>query len=214
MKKRLSSFLSLIFVFIVAFVFVGCAGPENLDELDEMLENGELSEEDYYDQLEQAAASIPLDGVLVLRKPSEYDFVNNVIESDYYASFSEDVLEYLYNIYGTFNRDTREYSNIFERVYYQSQTSGIQVEESEVFEEILTLSNQFETNPNNFIGFFDAIRYQITDTSAELTFADGTDDIITVDGVQYVYTYSDESGLLLESSVWNMFLLCQTEILP
>lgn len=48
MKKRLSSFLSLIFVFIVAFVFVGCAGPENLDELDEMLENGELTKAKHF----------------------------------------------------------------------------------------------------------------------------------------------------------------------
>ena len=193
MKKRLSSFLSLIFVFIVAFVFVGCAGPENLDELDEMLENGELSEEEYYDQLEQAAASIPLEGVLVLRKPSEYDFVNNVIESDYYASFAEDVLSYLYYTYGVLNhpesyRNT-PYSNVFE----------VLLSENEDNEELENILNQFETNPDNFISFFDAIRYQITDTSAELTFADGADGMITVDGVQYMYIYSDESGLRLES---------------
>lgn len=201
MKKRLSSFLSLIFVFIVAFVFVGCAGPENLDELDEMLENGELSEEEYYDQLEQAAATIPLEGVLVLRKPSEYDFVNNVIESDYYASFAEDVLGTLFQVYGSLNYDVSELYNynIFTLMYNRSQDNGIQVEGNEVFEEILNLSNQFETNPDNFIGFFDAIRYQIIDTSAELTFAYGTDDMITVDGVQYMYIYSDESGLRLES---------------
>lgn len=195
MKKRLSSFLSLIFVFIVAFVFAGCAGPENLDELDEMLENGELSEEDYYDQLEQAAASIPLDGVLVLRKPSEYDFVNNVIESDYYASFAEDVLYTLYQTYGSLNYDLSEVdSNIFRMMNEELVNKGY-----EENEDLTDLSNQFETNPDNFIGFFDAIRYQITNTSAELTFAYGTDGMITVDGVQYMYTYSDESGLRLES---------------
>ncbi len=195
MKKRLSSFLSLIFVFIVAFVFAGCAGPENLDELDEMLENGELSEEDYYDQLEQAAASIPLDGVLVLRKPSEYDFVNNVIESDYYASFAEDVLYTLYQTYGSLNYDLSEVdSNIFRMMNEELVNKGYEEKE-----DLTDLSNQFETNPDNFIGFFDAIRYQITNTSAELTFAYGTDGMITVDGVQYMYTYSDESGLRLES---------------
>ena len=188
--------MSLIFVFIVAFVFVGCAGPENLDELDEMLENGELSEEEYYDQLEQAAASIPLDGVLVLRKPSEYDFVNNVIESDYYASFSEDVLRYLYYIYGGFNANTEAYTNIFDTIYYQSEISGIQVEGNDIFEEILNLSNQFETNPDNFLGFYDAIRAQVTNVDQIRWTYTGTDGTITISNQEYIYFYNSDSGVL------------------
>lgn len=200
MKKRLSSFLSLIFVFIVAFVFVGCAGPENLDELDEMLENGELSEEEYYDQLEQAAASIPLDGVLVLRKPSEYDFINNVIESNYYASFSEDVMTYLFIAYGAFNSlefaMPNNYGNMFEYIYTESQISGIQVEENEVFEEILNLSNQFETNPDSFLGFYDAIRAQVTNVNQIRWTYTGTDGTITLveSDVIFKYIYDSNTG--------------------
>lgn len=190
MKKRLSSFLSLIFVFIVAFVFVGCAGPENLDELDEMLENGELSEEDYYDQLEQAAASIPLDGVLVLRKPSEYDFVNNVIESDYYASFSEDVLRYLYYLYSSFNnpdsyRNT-PYTNVFE----------VLLSENEDNEELENILNQFEINPDSFIGFYDAIRAQVTNVDQILWTYTGTDGTITLYNQRYKYLYNSDTDVL------------------
>ena len=183
--------MSLIFVFIVAFVFVGCAGPENLDELDEMLENGELSEEEYYDQLEQAAASIPLDGVLVLRKPSEYDFVNNVIESDYYASFAEDVLYTLYQTYGSFNYGLSEVdSNIFRIMNEELINKGY-----EENEDLTDLSNQFETNPDNFIGFYDTIRAQVTNVDQILWTYTGTDGTITFENDEiFKYIYDSNTG--------------------
>lgn len=183
--------MSLIFVFIVAFVFVGCAGPENLDELDEMLENGELSEEDYYDQLEQAAASIPLDGVLVLRKPSEYDFVNNVIESDYYAAFARDVLNTFYRTYGSLNYSVGEADgNIFNVMNKELVDKGI-----EENEDLTELSNQFETNPDNFIGFYDAIRAQVTNVDQILWTYTGTDGTITLQGDETLkYIYDSNTG--------------------
>ena len=156
MKKKWISVLSLIFVFVFAIMFSGCMGidPDRLDELEDQLENGEITEDEFNDALQEESDGVKLDGVLVLRKPLSYDFDNNVVESNYYNSFAEDVLRGLFATYGVINNADiiLEKSDIFDLL----------LTENEGNEELEDLKGRYDSNKNDFIGFYDAIRYQIT----------------------------------------------------
>lgn len=195
MKKKWISVLSLIFVFVFAIMFSGCMGvdPDRLDELEDQLENGEITEDEFNDALQEESDGVKLDGVLVLRKPLSYDFDNNVVESNYYNSFAEDVVTTMFQIYGSMNYhpnvgEEEKYSNIFELL----------LSENEGNEELEDLKGRYDSNKNDFIGFYDAIRYQITNVEhVKITFY-GQEGEISVDNINYFYSYENDV-LKLES---------------
>ena len=216
MKKKWISVLSLIFVFVFAIMFSGCMGvdPDRLDELEDQLENGEITEDEFNDALQEESDGVKLDGVLVLRKPLSYDFDNNVVESDYYNSFSEDVIGLLFATYGIVNHsayiDADAKTNIFTEL----------LTENEGNEELENLKDRYDSNKNDFIGFYDAIRYQITNVEpVKITITGVNSGVvdnpegkiyegsIVIDGVNYLYSYNgnvlsleDETGTLYSSS--------------
>ena len=135
LKTNLLRFFQIVFVAIVCFTLVGCAGSSP-DEPD--WETG-----------------ISLEGVKVLRKPLSYSFDENVPENngttDFYYNLSNDIITYLFFTYGNFNADAESGGQWFSNLY--SITQNAQVGE---------LAEQFAANPDNFVYFYDAIRHQVT----------------------------------------------------
>lgn len=194
MKKKWLSVLSLIFVFVFAIMFSGCMGvdPDRLDELEDQLENGEITEDEFNDALQKESDGVKLDGVLVLRKPLNYDFDNNVVESNYYNSFAEDVITTMFQVYGNMN----SHQDISEEKY--SDIFDLLLTENEGNEELEDLKDRYDSNKNDFVGFYDAIRYQITSVEpVKITFY-GQEGEISVDNIVYFYSY-ENNVLKLES---------------
>lgn len=111
---------------------------------------------------DEMTGGISVDYVKVLRKPLSYDFSGNVTNKDggetgnkeYYYNFGTDILTYLFRTYGNFNTGYDPiYSNILEE-YYQKTNN----------EKMNELSQNFEVDANkdNYLYWYDALRYQIT----------------------------------------------------
>ena len=137
LKTKILRFFQIVFVAIVCVTLTGCMGsdPDNPDT---------------------DTGGINIAGVKVLRKPLDgYDFDGNVPENDgtkdFYWSLSEDLLNYLFYIYGNLNYGEIQYESVFHRI--SANTDNEQVGE---------LAQQFEENPDGFLYYYDAIRYQIT----------------------------------------------------
>ena len=214
MKKKWISVLSLIFVFVFAIMFSGCMGvdPDRLDELEDQLENGEITEDEFNDALQEESDGVKLDGVLVLRKPLSYDFDNNVVESDYYNSFARDVLRGLFATYGV--------TNNADIILEKPDIFDLLLTENEGNEELEDLKGRYDSNKDDFVGFYDAIRYQITNVEpVKITITGVSSEVvdnpdgkiyngsITIDGIYYFYSYNgnvlsleDETGTLYSSS--------------
>lgn len=137
--------------------------PPTDDDDDDDDDNGNPDEDDETKKEEQTGG-ISVDYVKVLRKPLSYDFSGNVTNKDggedgnkeYYYNFGGDVLTYLFRTYGNFNSGTRAQKNIFDE-YYKTTNN----------EKMNELSQNFEVaaNKDNYLYWYDAIRYQITSVS-------------------------------------------------
>lgn len=150
LKTNLLRFFQIVFVAIVCFTLVGCAGSSP-DEPD-------------WD------TGISLEGVKVLRKPLSYSFDENVPENDgttdFYYALSNDILTQLFAIYGNFNNSSliatdENYVPLFDNILQQinSETQNAQVGE---------LAEQFAANPDGFVYFYDAIRHQVTSVQQDV----------------------------------------------
>lgn len=191
MKKKWISVLSLIFVFVFAIMFSGCMGvdPDRLDELEDQLENGEITEDEFNDALQEESDGVKLDGVLVLRKPLSYDFDNNVVTSNYYEEFSQNILTYLLVSYGALNSQLLgSYNDIFDLL----------LTENEGNKDLEDLKERYDSNKDDFVGFYDAIRYQITNVEPVKIIFYGQEGEISVDNINYFYSYENDV-LKLES---------------
>ncbi len=147
LKTKILRFFQIVFVAIVCVTLTGCMGsdPDNPDT---------------------DTGGINIAGVKVLRKPLEgYDFDGSVPENegktDFYYVLSNDIITQLFAIYGNFNSASfiatdEENNPLFDNILQQinSETQNEQVGE---------LAQQFEENPDGFLYYYDAIRYQITD---------------------------------------------------
>lgn len=143
LKTKILRFFQIVFVAIVCVTLTGCMGsdPDNPDT---------------------DTGGINIAGVKVLRKPLEgYDFDENVPETegttDFYYSLSRNIIRQLLRTYGNYNTEYDvKYDNIFD-MYYQ-KTGNAQMGE---------LADQFGTNPDGFVYFYDAIRYQISSVNKD-----------------------------------------------
>lgn len=115
---------------------------------------------------------ISLDGTLVLRKPFSYDWSGAVPEKakDYYNLYSANLLRYLFNIYGVIGYNSNE-SNVFSEIIKFNDNPD---------EDITALANAYaaassgaEASADEFIYFYDAMRYQITDVKTITESVDG-----------------------------------------
>lgn len=146
--------------------------PPTDDDADDDDDNGNPDEDDETKKEEQTGG-ISVDYVKVLRKPLSYDFSGNVTDKDggetgskeYYYSFGGDVLTYLFRTYGNFNSGGRAQKNIFDE-YYQTTNNEKMNELSQNFE--------VEANKDNYLYWYDAIRYQITNAKPYYEKEDGS----------------------------------------
>ncbi len=137
LKTKILRFFQIVFVAIVCVTLTGCMGsdPDNPDT---------------------DTGGINIAGVKVLRKPlGGYDFDGNVPENDgktdFFNSFAEDIISYLFYTYGNFNTDPDSSGQWFSYLYEKTQN-----------EQVGELAQQFEESPDGFLYYYDAIRYQIT----------------------------------------------------
>lgn len=179
-----------MFVAIVCLTFAGCMGsdPDNPD----------------------SEAGVSLLGVKVLRKPLSYDFEGNVPENDgttdFYYTYATDIVSYLFYTYGNFNTDPDSNGQWF--AYLYQETGNAQMG---------ALAEQFATNPDDFVYFYDAIRHQVTSVQQD---ASTHNYVVTVDtsrawnwSLSYdatgypVLTYElNKSGVVSGSNITNTFV--------
>lgn len=148
---------------IVCITLSACMGmdpdfkPEEVDDFEDV------------GQIENETGGINLKGAKVLRKPLNYDFDGNVPDTeqngkDFYRQLANDIVQYLFDTYGNFN-NTREADDVFQTLF--------KVTKNEMLGQIAT---EFEQTPDNFIFFYDAIRYQIVKAEPVYSTEDETDE--------------------------------------
>ncbi len=147
-KKHLLKFFQIVFLGIVCLTLTACAGFDPDLDIDP-------------DEIEDLTGGISVEGVKVLRRPLDgYNFDENVPENDgttdFYYSFASDIISYLFYTYGNFNSSIDAGNNLL--LFLYNKTGNEQVGE---------LANQFEADPDEFLYFYDAIRYQITDVQGK-----------------------------------------------
>ncbi len=145
MKKFLSKLFSILMILTMCFAGTGCLeifgvgdGLDFFNDLWEKFQNGDISEEEYYEQLANSQ-STPLYGTKVLYRPDHYDFNEGSggteeEENDYYGKYAWSILSRLYLIYGV------------------SDINNIDIVDYDLF-------NDFD--PNNLPYLYDSIRYQV-----------------------------------------------------
>ena len=162
----------------VCFLASGCVpsllGGDWINDLNEQLENGEITQEEYDRLFNEYSGGVELEGIKVLRRPKSYDYDGNVSEggSNYYYQFSEDVFDSLFRIYGLFDYREDGYIGIFNQM--------LSYEEIQSNEAIVELSQMLEDSDDNLKYFYDAIRYQIVDEEEIDEDLDGTKDYVQV----------------------------------
>ena len=114
--KRLSTkkfFAGILSVFMVSICLLlnGCIPalmglkPGWIYDLNDKLESGEIDQEEYDRQFSEWAGGIEIGGVKVLRRPSSYNYSENVTytEKNYYLKMSEDIFKYIHYVFGSVN---------------------------------------------------------------------------------------------------------------
>ena len=139
MKKIFAKIFSMVIVLCMCVLGTGCFGVgDGLDYFSELFarfESGEITEEEYYQELAKSQESAQLYGTKVLYRPESYDYSGNSggtqeEENDYYGKYAWQILSRLELIYGvanmsadevvgyyTFNTDTLPY--LYDSIRYQ-----------------------------------------------------------------------------------------------
>ena len=187
-KRFCSGVLGLCFA-SVCFLASGCVpsllGGDWINDLNEQLENGEITQEEYDRLFNEYSGGVELEGIKVLRRPKSYDYDGNVSDggSNYYYQFSEDIFSNIYAVYGVVGdvfvdpdkfppSDDKEEQNIFDVLYNLTENDNIK-----------TLKDWYEgsaSDSDNLKYFYDAIRYQIVDEEEIDEDLDGTKDYVQV----------------------------------
>lgn len=109
MKKIFAKIFSMVIVLCMCVLGTGCFGIgdgfDYFSDLWNRFQSGEISEDEYYDQLAQSQQSSQLYGTKVLYRPESYDFNGNSggtqeQENDYYGQYAWNILRRLELIYG------------------------------------------------------------------------------------------------------------------
>lgn len=105
MKKIWAKIFSILLIVTFCFLGTGCEEFNFFDDLWEKFQNGDITEEEYYDELEKNQ-TIPMYGTKVLYRPDHYDFNEGSggtaeEENDYYGKYAWIILRVLEAIYGT-----------------------------------------------------------------------------------------------------------------
>lgn len=104
MKKIWAKIFSILLIVTFCFLGTGCEEFNFFDDLWEKFQNGDITEEEYYEELAQNQ-TIPMYGTKVLYRPDHYDFNEGSggtaeEENDYYGKYAWTILRALEAIYG------------------------------------------------------------------------------------------------------------------
>lgn len=110
MKKIWAKIFSILLIVTFCFLGTGCEEFNFFDDLWEKFQNGDITEDEYYDELEKNQ-TIPMYGTKVLYRPDHYDFNEGSggtaeEENDYYGKYAWEILTRLELIYGVANDGT------------------------------------------------------------------------------------------------------------
>lgn len=139
MKKIFAKIFSMVIVLCMCVLGTGCFGVgDGLDYFSDLwnrFQSGEISEDEYYQELAKSQESSQLYGTKVLYRPESYDYSGNSggtqeQENDYYGQYAWNILYMLEGIYGianetddllngyyTFNTNTLPY--LYDSIRYQ-----------------------------------------------------------------------------------------------
>ncbi len=115
MKKIFAKIFSMVIVLCMCVLGTGCFGIgdgfDYFSDLWNRFQSGEISEDEYYDQLAQSQQSSQLYGTKVLYRPESYDYSGNSggtqeEENDYYGKYAWQILRRLELIYGVSDQET------------------------------------------------------------------------------------------------------------
>ncbi len=141
MRKKFVKLFSFLMIFCLSFLFVGCSGPGGSsfgDDLFEKLENGEITEDEFADQMKENL-DIPLYGTKLLYRSSSSNMGDMGTDyQDYYSKFSLWLSYYLIAEYGYYNYGAFNGQNVVDPA-------------------------KFILDDSEYI--YDTIRYQISDVS-------------------------------------------------
>ena len=183
MKKFLSKLFSILIILTMCFAGTGCLeifgvgnGLDFFDDLWEKFQNGEITEDEYYEQLENSQ-STPLYGTKVLYRPNHYDFNTGSggteeEENDYYGQYAWRILSSLELIYGVSNINSDEINN----------------DKYQLFDDF---------NQNNLSYLYDSIRYQV-DEYKQIS------NSLSFDGENWSFTSVDYTNMSANlNNAWN-----------
>lgn len=108
MKKIFAKIFSMVIVLCMCVLGTGCLVGDGLDYFSDLwnrFQSGEISEDEYYQELAKSQESSQLYGTKVLYRPESYDYSGNSggtqeEENDYYGKYAWQILRRLELIYG------------------------------------------------------------------------------------------------------------------
>lgn len=115
MKKIFAKIFSMVIVLCMCVLGTGCFGVgDGLDYFSDLwnrFQSGEISEDEYYQELAKSQESSQLYGTKVLYRPESYDYSGNSggtqeEENDYYGKYAWQILRRLELIYGVSDQET------------------------------------------------------------------------------------------------------------
>lgn len=115
MKKIFAKIFSMVIVLCMCVLGTGCFGIgdgfDYFSDLWNRFQSGEISEDEYYQELAKSQESAQLYGTKVLYRPESYDYSGNSggtqeEENDYYGKYAWQILRRLELIYGVSDQET------------------------------------------------------------------------------------------------------------
>lgn len=109
MKKIWAKIFSILLIVTFCFLGTGCEEFNFFDDLWEKFQNGDITEDEYYEELAKNQ-TIPMYGTKVLYRPDHYDFNEGSggtaeEENDYYGKYAWNIMRILEAIYGVSSLD-------------------------------------------------------------------------------------------------------------
>ena len=159
MRKKFVKLFSFLMIFCLSFLFVGCSGPGGSsfsDDLFEKLENGEITEDEFAEQMKENL-DVPLYGTKLLYRSSSSNIGDMETDyQDYYSKFSLWLSYMLIGEYGLYyeylvnivNAPIENYQYAYDSIRYQisdvskiSKTQKFITGDNTIQEEIVDDSN-------------------------------------------------------------------------
>lgn len=154
LRAKVKTFIALFITVMISILFSGC----------------------FYSETAEGMGEIGLKGAIVLRKPFSYDWSGAVPDKskNYYHEYAYDILNYMFGIYGILNYDpylVTNTGNIFSEIIRHDETPDVDI--SALADAYAAIGSEADESAVNFVYFYDAMRYQITNVETITEDVDG-----------------------------------------